>query len=330
MRTLVFTFICIFFLTTANAQIQLGWESHGLKGEVKALKTYAHYDIDDIDSLVEILRSRKQVPKPHFVRKFNRKGKEIEFRNYNVRIDELRVKTITKYDQDGNLIAKIDFDPDKIPKKDTIVYAYDNNGNKVEAIYPRGDKILYKYDTDGNLIEKLTYNRRGLLNHKQTFQYDPQDNLLVKKEVDAQGNLKSKDAFKYDENGNAIEQTKMRSDRETSQRASFEYDDSGQVIEMGVIVSGTYHKANTIKYDDLGREIEKKRYNKDGSLQKKYVYEYDNQDNKIRYSIYDGNGNLTRERTYHYDYDDKGNWVLKTEFHDGEPYVVIKRELIYY
>jgi hypothetical protein len=71
-------------------------------------------------------------------------------------------------------------------------------------------------------------------------------------------------------------------------------------------------------YNYTGNEKTELVYSEDGKLNQKYVYKLDERGNPLTYVTYDAFGDLNKvESTYRYRYDkfdEKGNWLQRTQF----------------
>ncbi|WP_299837249.1 hypothetical protein [uncultured Tenacibaculum sp.] len=196
-------------------------------------------------------------------------------------------------------------------------------------------KEVKNFDQDGKIINELLYNFDGVGNqfipkynekNEKTAMYCYVENsdkliyrwiysynekgLKIKDEIyDASDKLTLERFFKYDEKGNKIERTQKyvyNPDTALNKR-TFEYDESGRNIRI-----------NT--YDPFGKNIKSH-----------YDFVYDDGGNKIEENILNPNGKLTSKWIYKYEFDEKGNWIKKTEFDQGIfPKNIIERTYEYY
>jgi YD repeat-containing protein len=222
--------------------------------------------------------------------------------------------------------------------KQEIVYGYWGNDN-VRYIF----KDIFKFDKD----KLREYDHIQKTNtHGYYFENDSTCFLV---------------AYQYNDNGSLSEEFSTLQDKHSSQRytkADYLYDRRGNVIEKDV----DYHSnslddtiKNIFKYDSGGHVVLKNTNDDKRALYTTYEY-----DNNYRYSEehefetnhdrewkttirrYDNRMNLIEERSYYicddtkeqdshikYKYDDKGNWVERTDYQNGKKYNYIKRVITY-
>jgi hypothetical protein len=56
---------------------------------------------------------------------------------------------------------------------------------------------------------------------------------------------------------------------------------------------------------------------------------YDDKGNETEWNSYKPDGSLDVKETYKYDYDETGNWIKETKFRNGNPEIIIEREIKY-
>ncbi|MFI5158362.1 MAG: hypothetical protein ACHQF4_05825 [Sphingobacteriales bacterium] len=149
---------------------------------------------------------------------FNRQGNQIERGNYNPDGSMKTLKSIFKYNSQGQRIETITVDQkgDSTTDKNAIgpiaVYTYDKNGNCTQWVshMPNGEfanKVINKYDAFGNIIEYEFYTRNpDRWATKAISKYDAHHHEIVHKAYIEDGSLLSTYTHKYDSKGNEIEQ----------------------------------------------------------------------------------------------------------------------------
>lgn len=112
---------------------------------------------------------------------------------------------------------------------------------------------------------------------------------------------------------------------------TYSFNENGNQTEYNIINSrGIITLKKIKKYDDKGNIIEESAYNTDGTISSRNTYKYDDKGNKIEWSWYNEIG-INKKITYKYnDFDKTGNWIKRTEYENGIPKSIAKREIKYY
>lgn len=248
--------VLIFFsFTTDNKKNDL--ENENLNGNVKSVKRYYKPAVEKFGEITE----KKKRTGIESLKIFNDIGNLTVHNMYDW--DGNLTKYIFKYDDNGNVIARYDYNSDgSLRFKSTIVY--DDNGNGIEDnIYNSDGDLKYKhikkYDNKGNRIEDNVYNSDGSLLKKRTIKYDDNGNKIEINGYinDPLGYSKKKSTFIYDDKGNEIEEIRY----DFSTKNTFKYDVNGNVIESlhRYIEDGSLDSKTTNKYefDKKGNWIKK-------------------------------------------------------------------------
>jgi YD repeat-containing protein len=239
-----------------------------------------------------------------------------------------------QYNDKGNLIEISIIENDTI--RYTYCYFFDPGNNLKEIVHCKNGRIInfdsLKYDGNGVLMEHLGYDSTGLLIARATYTYY-ESGRKFEKYADSYELYKnfSSDTL-YNQNGGYI------------YREFCTYDKKGNLVELvtpgvfggpskhllsygagGVETSGIYRWS----YDEQGKILEKKRLdNLSGSIIEvdKITYEYDSKGNLIR----EKNAYSRDISVWSYKFDDKGNWIEKTEYLEGKKFHVVKRKIVYF
>ena len=199
---------------------------------------------------------------------------------------------IQYYKEDGN------FGKDKKIGGYKTVTKHDNNGNLVESLdYDRErelwNKKIFKYNSKNNLSEEIQYDSHGKISHK--FKYDSFGNYYKeddKTNFDSKGRLQQRETFYH--NGSLFRKT------------IFEYNKDGCIIKdygsSGKLVEEIKrdNKNNTLEHK---RWVQKELYDEVLTLVKNDTikYEYDTMDNWIKKTWYDkGSLYIIEERKIEY------------------------------
>jgi antitoxin component YwqK of YwqJK toxin-antitoxin module len=89
-------------------------------------------------------------------------------------------------------------------------------------------------------------------------------------------------------------------------------------------------KKKTFKYDDNRNIIEEKIFNNFGEFYSKEMFKYDSKGNLIEANKYNSHENLEEKWTLKYEFDEKGNWIKKVTYVDGEVTRITERTIDYY
>jgi len=111
----------------------------------------------------------------------------------------------------------------------------------------------------------------------------------------------------------------------------FKYNSKGQLIEFehfNPITNKKIYYGNSV-YDNNDLLIEKKTYSTKPGFNLTTRYKYNN-DTLVQTSRYDNYDNLLWSKSTKYEYDDKMNWIKKTESIDSVPRFITKRQIFYY
>lgn len=191
-------------------------------------------------------------------------------------LDGMKRKTLSQYDQDGNLILLTD----NINRE--FRYSYDAFRKRLESVTPPTGKISYDYDNSGNVISTKYEDGSYIYN-----EYDPLDRIIHRTSSD--GNTIN---FYYDRSSNSI--GKLGKVVDATGYTEFAYDDANRNISsMTSSIDGhTYSLSYT--------------YNKDGDISSitypsgyKNFYEEDNVSGKI-VRIKDSAGNIVIDKVGYY------------------------------
>ena len=183
-------------------------------------------------------------------------------------------------------------------------YYYNPQGQLFETRY-NSDKTLYVYNPEGYLIKDATYSPGGFLKTHYNYQVDTNGKVL-KEETYHANQLESTIAYIYDKQGDPVE---MRY-----------YDAQGNLLQRVESKFNKQHLAErnrTYDKDNKLVNITNKKYNSQGDCIKLQA------ENKLPQK-------QKNVATYEYKYDNRGNWIAKTTFINGEPRQIIERTLSYY
>jgi hypothetical protein len=150
--------------------------------------------------------------------KYDDKGKNIENSVYDS-ISRLLNRYTSKFDKKGEMIERYVYNSDTISYVYKDIFKYDEYGNRIEYITYNPDNSLFskdinKFDDDGNCIELSTYDPDGSLFSKESYKYNENRNTT---ENISYSYSKTRDVlvskttykYKYDKTGNWIKVTEF-------------------------------------------------------------------------------------------------------------------------
>lgn len=234
--------------------------------------------------------------------------------------DEPYKKRSYQYDVRNHLIAdNIKYFHNDLNQTD--IYTYDNN-NKISHSFINSKKDTirlnrYFYDKENRCIKRTYKNNTRQKNSVVLEEFKYKDSLNYSRKIhlenDSKGNIKQKTMYKYDSFGNVIEEFIFGK--------ANTHDPYRNMSEPFYIARTKYNYAkNSIKYtvansDDI--EIYTEMYDYKGNLLKKIIY--DNSTDDVYYTY-----------SYKYVFDQRNNWIKKTEYSND---IILKetfREIKYF
>lgn len=235
------------------------------------------------------------------------------------------------------------------------VYQFDTAGNCVDQVLiGKGGSFLShvtdKFDKNGNYTEFRYYSEDGSYS-KTVFEYDARGNMIESTGYDKKGRLESKDKYTYDKYGNVIVWF-HKADRTFTENSSYTYDDKGRIVFLkknsalwgNEIKQWKYYKDTVEQYSKSSSDESHLQwvYNKDNQNTYSRTMDTDSHKSTIKY---DAAGNPIEIKQWSYGelekygyskrlkyvYDNKGNWIKKTELTlDGKPIKSLERKIEYY
>jgi hypothetical protein len=170
--------------------------------------------------------------------------------------DSLKVKSVSKYNDKGNMKEFFTYSPSGAVLSKTT-FTYNDSDKLVEEIRYKADgslnvKTTCKYDEKGNKIEEDNYDTGGVLFMKVLGKYDGKGNRIVKDSYNEFGSLFLKCNSKFDEDGNETEAKEYDSHKSLQFSTTYDYEDFDK--------AGNWLKRTMYKNDDPAsvtiREIE--------------------------------------------------------------------------
>jgi hypothetical protein len=237
-------------------------------------------------------------------------------------------------------------------------YKYDHKDNLIEeAGYDADEELSFKklmrYDSSGKIIDSVIYNytgpveMHGKITDSFVFKYEEKESMFIRSHYSSNISLWMTDGAKtltqiciitFDDKGNNIEEKYFNGNRIMLQKIIQDYNEPGRMIkkrryiEANEILDVMY----TFNYDDSGNLIEVFMFDRNGTLLSKNEYEFDNKKNIVEEykfqdkRILDDRKNLEVRSTFKYEFDKYGNWIKKTTYIEGMPYIFEERSIEYY
>ena len=182
------------------------------------------------------------------------------------------------------------------------VYVYENKRIKEESTY-QAEKgwLLFKKLFNYNDIEKTYEEIRTIQSHPEHYRPPRYDIYITTKTV-----------YKLDERGNKVAEVGFYPDNSVADRSVYEYDSKDRPLK-------------TSKFDKRGRLMEERffKYSEKDLLTEQL--EYDNncfvgtEDTLCEGILDSGDGKFSTASKTSYEYDQRGNWIKKTELFAGDP-----------
>ena len=188
----------------------------------------------------------------------------------------MEFKDTFKYDDNGNMVEHGWYSVGNLTMK--TICKYDTQGNMIDVTLAKPDGSLSNHDVfnaKGYMIESNEYKTDGKLSLKYTYKHD--DNVLKPRKLTF---------WREEENtkGNPLETCAYNPDGSLKEKkvSKNTYDAKGNLTEANNYKSdGSVESRGTYKYDAQGNKIEFCVYNADGTRGDKYTWKYDNAGNWI-------------------------------------------------
>ncbi len=269
---------CLVMATFLNASIKKENLPKGVKEVVETRYRFVRRE-----------EAYRQRIKGHSVFKYNERGREIEWADYD-KNGSLVAQYIPKYDNKGKLSEGYWYRASGETYWESIEIFDKEDKTDPQGGLNRdyGGKTVCQYDLDGNEIERALYNPDGYLLCKYRYRYDKKRNKIMVARYKSDDTLDFKCTYKYDDNRNILEWARYQSDGSLQFKYSYRYDNKGQISEMVEYnIAGTVVCKSYPKYNDEGKLIEWEIYDTAGNLQTKTTFRYDIEGNRVEEKRYD-------------------------------------------
>ncbi|MEL7124523.1 MAG: hypothetical protein AAFO07_34135 [Bacteroidota bacterium] len=235
---------------------------------------------------------------------FNKEGLMTE-QNYYTSEEKLSWQLLNFYDNRSRLIENIVFEGDK-----TVRYfqefIYDNVGNQTQEITYKKDstvqlrKIFTYNELNQETEEKWTERKSGPQVHR-IYEYNNEGRVKIMRYSDGQNDLKL--VYTYTQSGDPASIITYKPDETISKKEIFEYQ-AGRLIEK---INTNYKKGtkDVLQFNTKGLLSKIERFKSDDDE----AYELDK---------------------YLYEYDERGNWIQKATFKNGDLFHIAFRDIEYF
>ncbi len=220
-------------------------------------------------------------------------------------------------------------------------HEYDEQGKHVRSVeedIENRQKSVYTYSDERNY--RVDYlDSAGLVKESQVIRYDEEHRLLFEYFTKPTGEIVWGIKKKLDEHGNETAKTDFYSEEEmnsenTDWEASYEYryDQAGRMTEQTSLEDGEFVGREFFVYDDAGRMTETTfYYETPDNLHSTMTFQYNDRGDIIYWSwIQNGTYGFSKLDEYEYTYDDRGNWITRTQKSSFTPGLVIVNRTIHY
>jgi hypothetical protein len=269
------------------------------------------------------------------------------------------VRSIYKYDDQGNLTGKNDYKADG-SLDDSSFYKVDSKGSRVDYYTYKADGVLeshtvseynihgdlielteyvkdkfksrttYTYDSNGNETDEVGFGEDGKIKWKEVLSYDESGRLTEVVDYKEDDSFDARFTYRYDTRGNLAEETEYHSDTSSlNKRTTTKYDLKGEPVEINHF-NQHGRLINQIKVDNFGLHFTDIAYNPDGVLKSVISRKYDDKANEIEDDRFFTKDSVRVKYNYKFEYDKTGNWTKNTTSKNGKPIQLTERQIEYY
>ncbi|MEL6656068.1 MAG: hypothetical protein AAFY48_06595 [Bacteroidota bacterium] len=255
-------------------------------------------------------------------------------------LEDNEIKTVYKYEYDavGQLLQETVLEKGRTVRAENS-FRYDVMGNQVHACYKYSEEdvesgvcaesIVYAYDEEGKKVEEC-WSTGDDMTRCEKFEYDDKDSLITVSSVINDKVFATVENI-FDNSGRKIETI----ERKGITTEITKYDSLGNVYafrqldaEENVIVE----EISEYIYGDERKTKNWRQLDGQGEVLAEAAYVFDQFENLTHHSSSIPFGTDVLESSYarEYQYDENGNWTVRIEKRDGRPIVVAERTIEYY
>jgi hypothetical protein len=253
-------------------------------------------------------------------------------------------------------ISEIYFTPvvsgDTVKRGERTTNATSFFGTSGDAPFSSYETKVY-FDHNGNISECFMDDSTSDFHFREVFEYD--NNLLVSKQGLLSGGFFYKEIYCYDSKNRETERKFYDSENHLFESVSTKYPNKTTIIEkiqteneysnferetqlkngLPVLSTSRFDATRVIEkwsgeYDSNGRIDVSKFYDNQDNLLQYAKYVYDEYGNELEFLLFSDNGKILTKREYRYIYDRYGNWTQQVSIADGQPEIIMLRNIIYY
>jgi hypothetical protein len=209
------------------------------------------------------------------------------------------------------------------------------------------------FDRNGNITECFMDDSISDFHFKEMFEYN--DNLLMSKQGFLSEKFFYREIYCYDSKNRETERKFYDSEKHLFESVITAYPDENTIVEkvrtdnqysyferetqlkngLPVLLTSRLDSVQIIEkwrgeYDAHGRISLSKFYDNQDKLLQYEKYVYDESGNELEYAIFSSNDELLTKLEYRYKYDGNGNWTQQVSIVDGQPRIIMLRNIIYY
>lgn len=242
MKKLIYVFAALLFLASYNSPTPKNtlyyWK---IKGEVKTLVRH-NYKFTVVDGKA-VKGEPSGTINGHYSVAFNKSGNYTEYVNYSLD-GKISVKEKFKRNDKGYLTEwTMDWPVDSLDAKGEI--KYDEVGNRIEVVDYNPDgtiksKTKNKFDSSGNAINRTRYNSDGTIKWRGESTFDKNRNWLSSNYYNAEGELTRKQWGTNNKQGNWVVANThiIEGDKKIKYSATYQYDEEGNWIKFIIYKDG--------------------------------------------------------------------------------------------
>jgi hypothetical protein len=165
--------------------------------------------------------------------------------------------------------------------------------------------------------------------YKEIHQYDSKNRETERHIYDGENHLFESVTTEYPDKNTIVE--KVHTENEYS-----DFERETQLKDgLPVLMISRFDAVRVIEkwsgeYDNKQRISISRFYDNHDNLLQYAKYVYDEYGNELKYSLFSDSGELLSKREYRYKYDKYGNWTQQVSIIDGNPEIIMLRNIVYY
>ncbi|MEL6970636.1 MAG: hypothetical protein AAFZ63_11030 [Bacteroidota bacterium] len=255
-------------------------------------------------------------------------------------LEDKEIKTVYKYEYDavGQLLQETVLEKGRTVRAENS-FRYDTTGNQLYACYKYSEEdvesgvcaqsVVYAYDEEGKKVEEC-WSTADDITRCEKFEYDDKDSLITVSSVVNDEVFATVENI-FDNSGRKIETI----ERKGIITEITKYDSLSNVLsfrQLDAEENLVVEEISEYSYEEERKTKNWRQLNHQGEIIAESIYVFDQFENLTHHSSLIQLGPDVLESSYsrEYQYDENGNWTLKIERRDGRPIVVAERTIEYY